>query len=117
MDRVIKFVIALFVVIAAASVAYLVFASAPAPAAASSGANDSIVYFFYGEGCPHCEAIKPFMENMIKKYPDIDIRRLEVWHNQTNQQIDLNRKCRGRDFIPSGVPEVVIGKIALVGQS
>ncbi len=112
MDRVIKFVIALFVVIAAASVAYLVFASAPAPAAASSGANDSIVYYFYGEGCPHCEAIKPFMENMIKKYPDIDIRMLEVYQNQTNQQIDAQVNTQA-GISPPGVPEVVIGKTVL----
>ncbi|MFZ1128432.1 thioredoxin domain-containing protein [Methanoregula sp.] len=115
MDRVIKFVVALFVVIAAASVAYLIFAAAPAPAAASSGANDSIVYYFYGQGCPHCAAVEPFMENMTTKYPDVDIRMLEVWYNQTNQQVYTQVNAQA-GISPPGVPEVVIGKTVIIGQ-
>jgi len=115
MDRIIKFVVSLFVVIAAASVAYLVFAAMPAPAAASSGANDSIVYYFYGQGCPHCAAIEPFMENMTKKYPDADIRMFEIWYNQTNQQIYAQVNAQA-GISPPGVPEVVIGKTVLIGQ-
>jgi thiol-disulfide isomerase/thioredoxin len=116
MDRVIKFVVSLLVVIAAASVAYLVFAAVPAPAAASSGADDSIVYYFYGQGCPHCAAIEPFMENMTKKYPDVDIRMLEVWYNQTNQQIYTQVNAQAGISSSQGVPEVVIGKTVLIGQ-
>jgi thiol-disulfide isomerase/thioredoxin len=116
MDRIIKIVVALFVVIAAASAAYLVFAASLAPAAAPSNANNSIVYYFYGQGCPHCAAIEPFMENMTKKYPDVDIRMLEVWYNQTNQQIYTQANAEAGISSPQGVPEVVIGKTVLIGQ-
>jgi thiol-disulfide isomerase/thioredoxin len=104
------------VVIAAASVAYLVFAASPAPSSPSSGVNDSIVYYFYGNGCPHCAAVEPFMENMTKKYPDVDIRMLEVWYNQTNQQIDDQVNAEAGITSPPGVPEIVIGKTVLVGE-
>jgi len=116
MDRIIKFIVALFVVIAAASAAYLVFAASPASAAAPSDANNSIVYYFYGQGCPHCAAIEPFMENMTQKYPDVDIRMLEVWYNQTNQQIYTQVNAQAGISSPQGVPEVVIGKTVLIGQ-
>ena len=116
MDRIRKIVVALFVVIAAASAAYLVFAASLAPAAAPLVANDSIVYYFYGQGCPHCAAIEPFMENMTKKYPDVDIRMLEVWYNQTNQQIYTQINAEAGISSPQGVPEVVIGKTVLIGQ-
>ena len=118
MDKLIKIIVTLFVVIAAASVAYVVYVTPSVPAAASSAADasDNIVYYFYGQGCPHCAAIEPFMENMTKKYPDVDIRKLEVWYNQTNQQIYTQVNAQAGISSPSGVPEVVIGKAVLVGQ-
>ncbi|KKT07630.1 MAG: putative membrane protein, partial [Candidatus Nomurabacteria bacterium GW2011_GWB1_43_19] len=27
------------------------------------------IYFFWGEGCPHCEKEKPFLETLEEKYP------------------------------------------------
>src|SRR5208337_4515743 len=82
MDKLIKIIVALFVVIAAASVAYVVYTTPPAAPAASPAAGDNIVYYFYGQGCPHCAKIEPFVENITKKYPDVDIQKLEVWYNQ-----------------------------------
>jgi thiol-disulfide isomerase/thioredoxin len=115
MDKVIKLVVAVFVIIAAASVVFLVLPTPAATSAALPGTNDSVVFYFYGQGCPHCAAIEPFMENMTKKYPDVDIRMLEVWYNQTNQQID-NQVNAQAGISPPGVPEVVIGKTVLIGQ-
>jgi len=118
MDKLIKIIVALFVVIAAASVAYVVYVTPSVPSATPSAANasDSIVYYFYGQGCPHCALIEPFMENITKEYPDVDIRMLEVWHNQTNQQIDAQVNAQAGISTPPGVPEIVIGKTVLIGQ-
>ncbi len=116
MDKVIKIIVTLFVVIAAASVAYIVYITPSVSAATPSGANDSIVYYFYGQGCPHCANISPFMENITKKYPDVDIRKLEVWYNQTNQQIYAQVNAEAGISTPPGVPEIVIGKTVLVGD-
>ena len=118
MDKLIKIIVTLFVVIAAASVAYIVYVTPSVPAATPSSANasDNIVYYFYGQGCPHCAAIEPFMENMTQKYPDVDIRKLEVWYNTTNEQIYEQVNAAAGVSSPSGVPEIVIGKVVLVGQ-
>ncbi|MFZ1897420.1 thioredoxin domain-containing protein [Methanoregula sp.] len=118
MDKLIKIVVTLFVVIAAASAAYVVYITPSVPAAMPSAANasDNIVYYFYGQGCPHCAKIEPFMENITKKYPDIDIRMVEVWYNQSNQQVYTQVNAQAGISTPPGVPEIVIGKTVLVGD-
>ena len=118
MDRIIKIAVGLLVVIAVACVAYLLFAVPPASGTTSSvaGADDTIVYYFYGQGCPHCAKIDPFIENMTRDYPDVDIRMLEVWYNQTNQQIYSKVNAEAGIASPPGVPELVIGKTVLVGE-
>jgi thiol-disulfide isomerase/thioredoxin len=118
MDKLIKIIVTLFVVIAAASVAYVVYVAPSVPAATPSAADasDNIVYYFYGQGCPHCAKVDPFIENITKKYPDVDIRKLEVWYNQTNQQIYTQVNAQAGISSPSGVPEVIIGKTVLVGE-
>ena len=116
MDKVIKFIVVLFAVIAAASVAYIVFSAPVASSAPSLAANDSTVYYFYGQGCPHCAKIEPFMENITRNYPDVNIQKLEVWYNQTNQQIYAQVNAEAGISTPPGVPEVVIGKTVIVGE-
>ena len=124
MDRIIKIFIAAFVIIAVASVVAVnvMGANAAGPAASAPGTaaditgNDTVVYYFYGQGCPHCAKIEPFMENMTKEYPDVDIRMLEVWYNQTNQQIYAQVNAEAGITTPPGVPEIVIGKTVLVGE-
>jgi thiol-disulfide isomerase/thioredoxin len=120
MDKIIKIFIAVFAIIAVASVAVLLAThSTTETASASSVAvtgSDSTVYFFYGEECPHCQKIEPFIDNLSIKYPDVEIRKLEIWHNQTNQQIYTSVNAAAGVTSPSGVPEIVIGKVVLVGE-
>jgi hypothetical protein len=56
------------------------------------------------------------MENISEKYPDVDIRKLEVWYNQTNQQVYAQVNAQAGISTPPGVPEIVIGKTVLVGE-
>ena len=58
----------------------------------------------------------PFMDNITQKYPDANIQFLEVWHNQTNQEIYTQANAAAGISTPPGVPEVVIGKTVLVGE-
>ncbi len=46
------------------------------------------IYFFRGEGCPHCaEEEKFFEEELTKKYKNIKIYDFEVWNNKENSEI------------------------------
>lgn len=120
MDKIIKIFIAVFAVIAVAAAAFVFISSQGTAQAASSPAatafDESTVYFFYGAECSHCQKVEPFIDNLTKKYPDVDIRRLEVWHNQTNQQIYSAVNAAAGVSSEPGVPEVVIGRIVLVGE-
>ena len=49
----------------------------------------------------------PFIQNLTKKYPDVDFRILETWHNATNQalSVSLNQKL---GIQSPGVPEIIV---------
>jgi thiol-disulfide isomerase/thioredoxin len=110
MDKTIKIVAAILAVVVIASMAVLLSGTP-----AQKEAAPTILYFFYGEECPHCHNIMPFINNMTKKYPDVDIRLLEIWHNETNQQI-YQQAFADAGATPAGVPAVVFGKTVLIGE-
>jgi thiol-disulfide isomerase/thioredoxin len=49
--------------------------------------DQTTVYFFYGQGCPHCADEKPFLDELEQKYPNLEIKRYEVWGNLENQKL------------------------------
>src|SRR5665647_1090322 len=40
--------------------------------------NTTIVYFFWGKGCPHCEEEKKFLDGLQLAQPSLEIRECEV---------------------------------------
>jgi thiol-disulfide isomerase/thioredoxin len=103
--------------IVAAGITWVIYSTMTTPSNVSSVNSSDTVYFFYGQECPHCIKIEPFVENMTEKYPDINIVKLEVWHNQTNQQIYNQVNNQAGIQNPPGVPEVVIGKTVIFGDA
>lgn len=74
------------------------------------------VYYFYGQGCPHCANIAPFINATIEKYPDVQFVKLEVWYNADNKA--LQRTLNTQLGITSyGVPEVIVGSQVLIGEN
>ncbi len=76
--------------------------------------NNVNLYFFWGEGCPHCEKEKPFLEKMDEKYPKLDVHSYEVWGSSENRNlmIEFGKKI---DANVSGVPFTVIGEQYVIG--
>lgn len=72
------------------------------------------LYFFWGEGCPHCEKEKPFLEKMAKKYPQLEIHSYEIWKNADNRKLmqEFGKKMNAN---VSGVPFTVVGENYVVG--
>lgn len=93
----------------------LVLQTAPV-LAESSAQNQVTIYFFWGDGCPHCAAAKPFLEELVNKYPGVELRAFEVWNVPENQQLlfDMADKF---SFKPTGVPTTFIGDQYWVGYS
>ncbi len=72
------------------------------------------VYFFWGEGCPHCAAEKTFLDQIENKYPSIKIYAYEVWQSSKNREylIKVGEKLKTN---VSGVPFCVIGDKVFTG--
>lgn len=75
------------------------------------------VYFFYGDGCPHCEELINFLNNLPEKYNKyFDLYTMEVWYNEENNKLmedlvtELGEKVEG-------VPCLIIGNQVFFGYS
>jgi glutaredoxin len=58
------------------------------------------INFFYSAICPHCAKEKEFLENLEKKYPEIEVKKYELLYHPENQEI-LNEFYE-RHQVPSG---------------
>jgi len=66
------------------------------------------VYFFWGEGCPHCAKEKFFLEKLQQEINYIELHSFEVWHDKQGQEI-LLKLTRESNINPAGVPITIIG--------
>lgn len=72
------------------------------------------VYFFWGEGCPHCEKEKVFLDKLEEKYPEVEVKEYEVWSNPDN--LDLMKQfAKELDIDVRGVPFTVVGEEYVIG--
>jgi len=53
----------------------------------STGSNKITIYFFWGQGCPHCTAMKPYIGKITAKYPQIEVRSMEIFNNEENSKL------------------------------
>jgi thiol-disulfide isomerase/thioredoxin len=81
------------------------------PAFAENTVN---VYFFWGDGCPHCAKEKPFLEELENKYPSVTVHKYEIWHSDTNRNL-LQKVSSELEANVSGVPFTVIGEKTISG--
>ncbi|MFH2020355.1 MAG: thioredoxin family protein [archaeon] len=78
-------------------------------------AENMTVYFFYGDGCPHCAQEEPFLAELANKYP-ITIESYEVWYNSSNAAI-LGKKLESLGKNSKGVPTTIFNEKVWVGFS
>lgn len=75
------------------------------------------IYFFRGEGCPHCADAETFFDSIEEEYGQYyKILDYETWYNSDNA--DLLQKvgeARGEDI--QGVPYIIIGNKSWSGYS
>lgn len=45
------------------------------------------IYFFWGQGCPHCAKAEPFLKKLDQQYSDVTLYDFEVYYNRTNQKL------------------------------
>lgn len=79
--------------------------------------NKVSLYFFHGDGCPHCAQEEVWLKRIKKKYKnDLDIYEFEVWYNEKNADY-MEKVKKDLGVKQSGVPFTVIGDDTFVGYS
>ncbi len=78
----------------------------------------SCVDYFYGDGCPHCAKVAPFIEELEQEYPDVNFIKHEIYFNNENRllledyfnyfNVDSNRR---------GVPVIFTKNNYLIGDT
>ncbi len=120
MDRTLKLTAALVVVVVIGC-ALLLFSGILASSAPVDNPGDPqfsenlTVMFFYGEECSHCHTVMPFVANLSKKYPEIEFRYLEIWHNQKNYAT-FTRMNDNLNRSSASVPQAIVGSVVLQGE-
>ncbi|PKL63857.1 MAG: hypothetical protein CVV32_11610 [Methanomicrobiales archaeon HGW-Methanomicrobiales-3] len=111
-------VIALLFLLIPAVTAEICPESTPCPSHTGTRAQDETIciYYFYGLGCPHCERVKPLIDELDAKYPQVVFRTYEIYFNTSNQAMfsEFNQRYGITD---PGVPTIFIGDRALVGDA
>lgn len=74
------------------------------------------IYFFWGEGCPHCNSEKPYLEKLENDHPEVKVFDYEVWKNDKNREY-LTEVGEVLNTDISGVPFTVVGDKVFVGFS
>jgi glutaredoxin/cytochrome c biogenesis protein CcdA len=78
--------------------------------------NQFNVYFFWGDGCPHCMNQKEFFDSIKDKYPNMILNSYEVWKNKDNQDY-MKEVSAIYEVQPRGVPLTFIGNKNWIGFS
>ena len=75
------------------------------------------IYFFWGDGCPRCEAEWEFWQSIEMEYGDyFTLNAFEVWHNDENAELMETFAAAMGDQL-TGVPYTVIGESTFKGFS
>ena len=72
-------------------------------------------FYFYGDGCSHCEKVKPLIADLQTRYPELNLTQLEIYNNAENrlQFMEMSRKY---GVVNPGVPVIFIGNSTLLGD-
>jgi len=80
--------------------------------------QQTIVYFFYEEGCPYSRKMSEFLATRIVPHYPVRIEKLEI-HQPNNLQLMMKmaHSRQAQEVIKNGVPAVFIGEFAFQGAN
>lgn len=74
------------------------------------------IYFFYGDGCPHCAKEEIFLDKLAEEVENIEVHRYEVWFNRENADL-IAKIAKSMDLANTNVPITIIGDTPISGYS
>ncbi|OPZ76480.1 MAG: hypothetical protein BWY78_01357 [Alphaproteobacteria bacterium ADurb.Bin438] len=87
-----KLLLSLFIFISCSNIAY----------------SETVLLFFWGDGCPHCANAKPFLQELSSKYPSLKVQSYEVYKNKDNLKT-FKEVCTNYNSKPTAVPAFFVG--------
>lgn len=77
--------------------------------------NNSLdIYFFYGQGCPHCAKADIFLDEMEEKYSSINVNKYETYFDEQGRNLFINMSNQyGKEI--QGVPTIFFKDKVFVG--
>ena len=76
------------------------------------------IYFFHGDGCPHCAEEEKFLKLLDERYKgQYNIYYYETWYDSSNKQLMLAVKGMMGDDVAVSVPYTVIGNDTFIGYN
>ena len=95
---------------------FIFFAVLALPFAAGAEANPVELYFFEGQGCPHCARMASYLEGLKVDYPNLIVKDFEVYFNKENQ--DLFEKMGAAYNADTGsVPTLFVDDEVIKGEA
>ncbi len=86
------------------------------PFTVKAEANPVELYFFEGQGCPHCARMASYLEGLKTDYPNLVVKDFEVYFNKENQ--DLFEKMGAAYNADTGsVPTLFIDNEVIKGEA
>lgn len=73
-----------------------------------------VISIFHGEGCPHCADELAFLDELVERYPQVQVEEFEVWNSAENRAL-LEQTAELLDFDPLGVPVTIVGERVWIG--
>lgn len=80
----------------------------PVHALGAAQESEPVIYFFWGDGCPHCATAKPALRALAERL-NVELREYEVWYSPENQKLFFEMAAV-LGFQPQAVPTIIIGE-------
>ena len=77
--------------------------------------NNVTIYYFWGDGCPHCEVQKNFFYEFIADYETVEIKMFETWRISENIDVLHDMGALIGETNLRGVPVTFISEQMWVG--
>lgn len=77
------------------------------PQQVSDTQKKAVIYFFWGETCPHCAAAKPILQEMADTNPQVEFKTFEVYNDPISREIFF-KMATAYGFEPRVVPTIML---------
>ena len=83
---------------------------------AQTNENQVNIYFFYGEGCPHCAEEEPFLKGLEEKYDNVNVEYNEVYYDRANAKY-FREMTEAFEIEAGGVPVTFVDNRVWIGYT